>query len=83
MDGYSVKLRRFLRRVLVIYAPNPGWNQTALITLGGFALMGISFLLHQIGLGDVVDPTIVEIGKAAFYTGIGRATVPQKVDEDE
>ena len=77
MENYSMKFRRFLRRILVIYAPNPGWNTTAIITLGGFALMGISFLLHQVGLGEV-QPTIIELGKAAFYTGLGRATMPSK-----
>lgn len=76
-----IKIRRFLRRVFVLYEPNPGWNYTAIITLGGFALMSVSFLLHQFGLGEV-DPAIIEIGKAAFYTGIGRATVPNKVDEE-
>jgi len=74
-------IKRFLRRILIIYTPNPGWNQTALITIGGFTLMGVSFLLQQFGLG-AVDPAIIEIGKAAFYTGIGRATMPNKVDEE-
>jgi hypothetical protein len=63
----------------VIYTPNPGWNPTAIMTFGGVALMGLSFLLHQIGFGEV-SPTIIEIGKAAFYTGLGRATMPHKED---
>jgi len=44
--------------------------------------MGVSLLLHQIGFGEV-QPTVLEIGKAAFYTGIGRATMPNKVDKYE
>lgn len=80
MNDYSMKLRRFLRRILVFYIPNPGWNMTALITIGGFVLMGASFLFHQFGAREV-DPTIIEIGKAAFYTGMGRATMPNKVDK--
>jgi len=77
-----VNIRPFLRRILVLHTPNPGWNHTAVLTLGGFALMGVSLLLHQIGFGEV-QPTVLEIGKAAFYTGIGRATMPNKVDKYE
>ena len=72
-----MKIKLFLRRILIVYSSNPGWNQTAIMTLGGVALMGVSFILHQFGLGEV-DPTIIEIGKAAFYTGLGRATMPHK-----
>ena len=80
MDARFTKFRCFLRRILIIYKPNPGWNPTALITLAGFTLMGASFILHQCGLGEV-DPAIIEIGKAAFYTGMGRATAENKIDE--
>ena len=72
-----MNIKLFLRRLLLPYSPNPGWNMTALITIGGFVLMGLSFLFHQFGAG-AVDPTIIEIGKAAFYTGLGRATMPHK-----
>lgn len=82
MADHLKGISRVLRRILVIRTPNPGWNQTALITLGGVALMGVSFILHQFGLGEV-QPTVIEIGKAAFYTGLGRATMPNRVDKDE
>lgn len=52
--------------------PNPGLNITAFLTIGGFALLGISALLSQLGYGNS-DPVIIEIGKAAFYSGLGRA----------
>jgi hypothetical protein len=55
-----------------IYLPNPGFNVTAVLTLGGFALMGVSALLAQVGYG-VPDPLIMEVGRAAFYSGLGRA----------
>ena len=77
IEDALLKIKPFLRRVLILHTPNPGWNHTALITLGGVALMGVSFILHQFGFGPV-DPTIIEIGKAAFYTGLGRATMPTK-----
>lgn len=80
MNVNTEKFKRFLRRILVIHTPNPGWNLTAIMTLGGFLFMAFSFILHQAGFGDV-EPTIIEIGKAAFYTGMGRATMPNRVDE--
>ena len=80
MDDIIMGLRCFLRRILIIYKPNPGWNVTAIITLSGFGLMAVSFLFCQFGGGEV-DPTIIEIGKAAFYTGMGRATAENKIDE--
>ena len=67
------KLRIFLDNAFIIHRKNPGWNVTALITIGGVALMGLSFLLHQFGLPPP-DDAIIEIGKAAFYAGLGRAS---------
>lgn len=55
-----------------LYTPNPGPNLTAMLTLGGFGLLAVSALIQQLGFG-AIDPVVLEIGKAAFYTGIGRA----------
>jgi len=76
------RLTRFIRNAFVPYGVNPGWNLTAVITLGGVALLGVSALLSQLGYGTV-DPVVIEIGKAAFYTGIGRATMPHTINEEE
>jgi hypothetical protein len=43
-----------------------------MLTLGGFALLAVSALIQQLGYGSI-DPVVLEVGKAAFYTGIGRA----------
>ena len=51
---------------------NPGWNPTMFLTIGGFSIMAISLLIAQFGYGSP-DPVAIEIGKAAFYTGISRA----------
>lgn len=74
------RIREILSNAFIPYGVNPGWNITAIITLGGVALLGISALLSQLGYGTV-DPVVVEIGKAAFYTGIGRATMPHGNNE--
>jgi hypothetical protein len=55
-----------------VWSPNPGPNLTAMLTLGGFGLLALSALIQQLGFGSI-DPVVLEIGKAAFYTGIGRA----------
>jgi hypothetical protein len=52
--------------------PNPGWNISAFLTLGGFAVLSFSAILAQLGYG-VMEPVIIELGKAAFYTGLGGA----------
>lgn len=62
----------FWQYATCLWMPNPGPNLTAMLTLGGFGLLGVSALLQQLGYG-LVDPVILELGKAAFYTGIGRA----------
>ena len=67
------KLRIFLENAFILHRKNPGWNVTAIITLGGVALMGLSFLLYQLGFPHP-DDAIIEIGKAAFYAGLGRAS---------
>jgi len=67
----------FIRRATVPYTPNPGWNISAIMTLGGFFLLAASAILCQIGYGTI-PPIIDEIGKAAFYAGIGRASVEEK-----
>jgi len=75
------RLIKFMKNALVPYG-NPGWNITAIITIGGFILLGLSALMSQIpGFGQM-DPTVIEIGKAAFYTGIGRATMPHQHEEE-
>lgn len=67
----------FIRRATVPYSPNPGWNISAIMTLSGFFLLAASAILCQIGYGDI--PQIVdELGKAAFYTGLGRASIGEK-----
>jgi len=77
------RLIKFMKNALVPYEKeNPGWNITAIITLGGVALLGISVLLSQLGYG-AVDPVVMEIGKAAFYTGLGRATMPHQQNGEE
>ena len=75
------RLIKFMKNALVPYG-NPGWNITAIITLSGVALLGISVLLSQLGYG-AVDPVVMEIGKAAFYTGLGRATMPHRQNDEE
>lgn len=75
------RLRSFIRNAFILYrTDNPGWNITALITIGGFMLLGASALLSQIPGFGPMDPTVLELGKFAFYTGIGRATMPHKED---
>lgn len=67
------RLKIFIDNAFIPYHRNPGWNVTALITIGGFGLMALSFLLAQIGFPHP-DEAVVEIGKAAFYAGLGRAS---------
>jgi hypothetical protein len=62
----------FFYYITCIYSQNPGPNLTAMLTLGGFGLLAVSALIQQLGFG-IIDPVVLEIGKAAFYTGIGRA----------
>ena len=65
----------FIKRATIIHSPNPGWNVSALMTVGGFFLLAASALLCQFGVGNI-PPIIDEIGKAAFYAGLGRASSP-------
>ena len=62
----------FLHELLCPYKPNPGWDLASMLFLGGFLVLTVSLLLQQLGYGRA-DPVILEIGKAAFYTGIGSA----------
>ena len=62
-----------------LYTPNPGPNVTAMLTLGGFGLLTVSLLIQQLGFGNS-DPVVLEIGKAAFYTGIGRAVAQAEME---
>ena len=67
------KLRLFIINAFIPYRRNPGINVTAIITLGGAAFLAFTFLLQQFGFPPP-DPVVVELGKAAFYAGIGRAS---------
>ena len=69
----NTRIIEFLIEAFIPWSPNPGWKVPALLTIGGFLLVSISLLLHQIGFGPP-DPSTIEIGRVAFYTGIGRAT---------
>ena len=74
------KIKLWLYYTMCLYTPNPGPNLTAMLTLGGFGLLAVSALLAQFGYGPM-DPVVLEIGKAAFYTGIGRAFTQVETDE--
>lgn len=69
----STRIKQFLIKAFIPWSLNPGLNITAILTLGGVLLLSVSALLSQIGYGPM-DPTIVELGKASFYTGLGRAS---------
>ena len=64
---------KFLMYCTYIYTPNPGFNLTAVLTLSGFSVMAFSILAAQFGYGTP-DPVLVELGKAAFFSGMGRAS---------
>lgn len=78
-------IRCWAKWALVPHFINPGWNPTMFLTVGGFGIMAISLLLAQFGYGSP-DPVAIEIGKAAFYTGISRAytqaEIEQKIKKD-
>jgi len=66
-------IKAFLMHALIPIHINPGGvNVSSCLILGGFGLWAFSSVLSQVGLGSV-DPFVVEIGKAAFYTGLGSA----------
>jgi hypothetical protein len=67
-------LTEFLKNAFIPWSPNPGLNLTAIITILGLSILGLSALLSQIPDFGSIDPNIIEIGKFAFYTGMGRAT---------
>lgn len=69
------ELRKYWRRLTILKVKNPGWNMTAITVLGGLALMGLCVVLEQVGIGTA-NPTVMEIGKAAFYIGAGRSSMP-------
>lgn len=69
----NTRIKQFLIKAFIPWTPNPGLNITAILTLGGFLLASISVLLNQVGYGPV-DPNAIELGKVAFYTGLGRAS---------
>lgn len=69
----------FLFYALIPYHNPGGINMSSILVLGGFALWGLSSLLYQLGAGPI-DPMVLEIGKAAFYTGLGSAG--QKASND-
>lgn len=74
------RIRSLLYYTTCLYTPNPGPNLTAFLTLGGFLLLAISALAAQFGAGPM-EPVVLEIGKASFYTGIGRAFTQAEADE--
>jgi len=65
-------IKTFIKCSIYIYMENPGFNISAVMILGGFSILSLSALLGQMGYGHP-DPVIIEIGKAAFYTGLGSA----------
>jgi len=71
-DKYRKRLIRFIHGAFYIWECNPVFNLSAVCTLMGLTIIGICALIQTVGFGTAPDYA-VEIGKAAFYFGIGGA----------
>ena len=66
-------LKEFLKNALIPWSKNPGWNIDSICVLGGLLVWAIVVIGNAYGFAEIPSE-VVEIGKAAFYTGIGRST---------
>ena len=68
------RIRRFLNNAFNPLCKNPGViNIDAIITLLGIFVFSICAIGEAFGYAKIAE-VVIEIGKACFYVGIGRAS---------
>jgi hypothetical protein len=79
MDGKcKSRLKRFIHSAFFIWENNPHFNVSAFCTVSGIAIFGICMVVQTLGIG-VAPESIIEIGKAAFYIGVGGSVEKSKL----
>lgn len=77
-DKHKRRLKRFIHSSFYLWENNPALNVSAFCTVSGIAIFGICMLAQTLGYGVAPEP-IIEIGKAAFYVGIGGSIEKSKL----
>jgi len=76
--SFRARIISFLREALIPWSPNPGWNSSGTLVVVGFLVWAVVVIGNAYGKASIPSE-VTEIGKAAFYTGLGRAT--KKLDK--
>jgi hypothetical protein len=64
------RLIRFIHSAFCVWEKNPSFNLSAFCTVSGIAIFGVCMIIQTFGIGVAPEP-IIEVGKAAFYIGVG------------
>jgi len=81
MDSkYKERLARFIHSAFCVWKGNPRLNLTAFCTVSGLMIFGTCMIIQTLGIGIAPEP-IIEVGKAAFYIGLGGSIEKSKSPE--
>jgi hypothetical protein len=79
---YKRRLKRFICSAFYIWENNPRINMSAFCTVSGIMIFGVCMIIQTCGIGTAPEP-IIEIGKAAFYIGLGGSIEKSKLPKGE
>jgi len=72
------RIKRFIKASFFIWENNPTFNLSAFCTVSGIIVFGLCMVIQTFGMGVAPEP-IIEIGKAAFYIGVGGSIEKSKM----
>ena len=81
-NKHCERLKRFIRAAFFIWENNPVLNLSGFCTVSGITIFGICMIIQTCGLGTAPEP-IIEIGKAAFYIGLGGSIEKSRLPKGE
>lgn len=81
-DKHKERLIRFLHSAFCVWKMNPRFNVSAFCTVSGIMIFGVCMIIQTFGVGVAPEP-IIEVGKAAFYIGLGGSIEKSKLSNGE
>ena len=81
-DKHKERLIRFLYSAFCVWKTNPRFNVSAFCTVSGIMIFGACMIIQTFGIGVAPEP-IIEVGKAAFYIGLGGSIEKSKLSNGE